>query len=390
MDASQYLRRLKESCTQTLGRPKAIDASLRTQIVRNAATSTYVPPTQSKVQTGLTPTNECCLKPQPGFDGAVTPILPPAGCISQAACNDMENRYAEPITIPGCPIPYMSSTYVQANSYKYQGTREQTAEAERLRNCKDSTRPLPPPTQGCLSFNKGILRTPVVNGFSLSSTDAFTVEWFQKLAPITFETGDRREYYYTIFSIGDLNNEDNPESMAFYYQVSPPDPISEYSVKCSAGNTRLNFGNFGSSGPQDYRQVGEIEDTWIHVALVGNVATENTITLYVDGAKFGSAYNYNDCSISGQPYLTIGGKSPLDPRYYYNGCLTNFRFTKGEALYTASEGEPFTPPTAPLTARPTTQLLLKTMSDFPANDSSTPQKPITPIGPVAFSADSPF
>ena len=111
MDASQYLRRLKESCTQTLGRPKAIDAGLRTQIVRNAATSTYIPPTQSKVQTGLRPINECCLKPQPGYDGAVTPVVPPAAsCLSQAACNDMENRYAEPIILTGCPIPYAPTT----------------------------------------------------------------------------------------------------------------------------------------------------------------------------------------------------------------------------------------------------------------------------------------
>ena len=386
MDASQYLRRLKESCTQTLGRPKAIDAGLRTQIVRNAATSTYIPPTQSKVQTGLRPINECCLKPQPGHDGAVTPVALPAGCISQAACNDIENRYAEPITLAGCPIPYMSSTYLQANSYKYQGTRQQTAEAERLRNCKDCTRPPPPPTQGCLGFNKGILRTPVVSGFSLSATDAFTVEWFQKLVPLTdFVSSDT--YYYTMFAIGDVNNE--TEALAFYYQVSPPNPISVYSVYCSRGSSfaPFYFGNFGTSGPLDYRPYTDLTDQWIHVALVGDGASPtNLIRLYVNGTQFGSAYNNYDFSISGQPYLTIGGQSPLNPQYYYNGCMTNFRFTKGEAIYTG----PFTPPSAPLTVRPTTQLLLKTLSDFPINDASSPAKPITPIGPVSFQADSPF
>lgn len=385
MDASQYLRRLKESCTQTLGRPKAIDAGLRTQIVRNAATTTYISPSQSKTQTMLMPTNECCLQ---GYNGAVTPIVPPAAsCISKAACNDIENRYADPIILAGSPIPYkQSSTYIQSDSYKYQGTREQTAEAERLRNCRDCTRPPPPPTQGCLSFTKGILRTPIVNGFSISNTDAFTVEWFQKLTPRTdFTSSD--EYYYTIFSIGNLNNE--TESMAFYYKVSPPTPISVYSVFASQGglSPTFPFGNFGSGGPSDIRPISDLEDKWIHVALVGNGASPtNLIKLFVNGTQFGSAFNNYNFTISEQSYLTIGGQSPLNSQYYFNGCLTNFRFTKGDVLYTG----PFTPPSEPLPMLPTTQLLLKTMSDAPANDSSKPQKPITPIGSIQFDADSPF
>jgi hypothetical protein len=110
--------------------------------------------------------------------------------------------------------------------------------------------------------------------------------------------------------------------------------------------------------------------------------------MYVNGAQFGPVVpltNYN-FAISGQPYLTIGGQSPVNAQYYYNGCLANFRFTKGEALYTG----PFTPPTTTLNARPSTQLLLKPLSDAPGDDSSTPAKPITPIGPVSFAADSPF
>jgi hypothetical protein len=385
MDASQYLRRLKESCTQTISRPKSIDAGLRTQIVRNAAIRTYVPPTMSKSQTGIIPTNECCLKPQPGYDGAVTPIMPPvAGCISEIACNDLENRYADPIVLPGCPIPYMSSTYIQANSYVYQGTREQTSEAVRLRNCKEIVRPIESPTDGCLMFRKGILRTPVVNGFSVG-TGAFTVEWYQKLVPIVdFSSSDA--YYYTLFSIGDLNNE--TESMTFYYQVSPPNPIV-YSAYLSTNGTPFYFGNFGTSGPNDFLPYTDITNQWLHIALVGDGAIPtNTLTMYVNGNQFGPPaplQNY-DFTISGQPYLTIGGQSPLNNQYYYNGCLTNFRFTKGEALYTGS----FIPPTAPLSVLSSTQLLLKTISDFPIDDASTPKKPITPIGSIQFLPDSPF
>lgn len=382
MDASQYLRRLKESCTQTLGRPKAIDAGLRTQIVRNAAT-------QALPQTKPAPVNACCLKPQAniGYDGAVTPISPPAGaCISQAACNDLENRYAEPIILAGCPIPYMSSTYVQADSYKYQGTREQTAEAERLRNCKEFARVLPPPFNGSLVFNKSMLRTPVVNGFNIGS-GAFTVEWYQKLAPIQSFSSDAT-YYYTLFSIGDVNSDS--EAISFYYQVSPPNPITVYAAYMSSGGTPYFFGNFGASGPNDYRPYADITNQWLHIAIVGDGAVPtNTLTMYVNGTQFGSPVplqNYN-FTISGQPYLTIGSQSPINSQYYFNGNITNFRFTNGEALYS---GASFVPPSAPLEKLASTQLLLQTVSDAPITDSSTPQKIITPVGNVQFVGDSPF
>jgi hypothetical protein len=385
MDASQYLRRLKESCTQTISHAKCMDAGLRTTIVRNAALSTYTSPTKSKTQRELTPTNTCCLKPQPGYDGAVTPIQLPDGCVSIAACNDMENRYANPIVLPGCPIPYMSSSYVSADKYVYQGTREQTAEAVRLRGCADATAPRPPPTAGCLYFNKGILRIPMVSGFSLGS-GAFTVEWFQKLAPLpNFESEDT--YYYTMFSIGDLASDN--EAMSFYYQVSPPNPINIYSIYLSRGGAfgPYYFGNFGTL-PDDELPFTDITDKWIHIAITGDgAAPTNTLRLYVNGNQVGPSFNNYNFPISGQPYLTIGGQMPLNNQYYYNGCLTNFRWTKGEQIYSGN----FVPPTSPLELRPSTQLLLKTMSDAPAADSSKPQKPITVIGSnIGFMNDTPF
>jgi hypothetical protein len=278
----------------------------------------------------------------------------------------------------------MSSSYVRANAYSYQGTREQTAEAVRLRGCKDNTAPPPPPTEGCLHFYKGILRTPMVSGFSVGA-GAFTVEWFQKLVPLpNFESSNT--YYYTMFTLGDLASE--TEAMSFYYQVSPPNPVTIYSVYASRGSAfaPYNFGNFGTV-PPDVLNFTDLTDTWIHVALVGDgAAPSNTLRLYINGTQFGNTFNDYNFPLSGQPYLTIGGQMPLNNQYYYNGCLTNFRWTKGEALYTNN----FVPPTAPLDVRPSTQLLLKTMSDAPASDSSKPQKSITAIGNINFMADTPF
>lgn len=379
MDASQYLRRLKESCTQTLGRPKCMDAGLRTQIVRNSA--------MSGVTSEVAPKNQCCLKPMAGYDGAVTPILPPAGCVSKAACDDMERRYTEePIILPGCPIPYTTATYVGGNSYKYQSTRTQKAEAERLRAIKEFTRPVVAPVQGYLAFTRGILRTPIINGFNIG-TGAFTVEWFQKLNPIeTFTSSDT--YFYTLFSIGDVSTIPEQNAITFYLQVSPPNPITTYSVYVSQGSevAPYYFGDFGTL-PTSKRPLADLVNNWLHFALVGDGASPtNTIRLYVNGAQFGSAFTNYDFTVTDQPYLSIGGITPLNNQYYFNGCLTNFRFTKGEALYT----DTFTPPSAPLPLLASSQILFKTMSDAPAEDSSSPRKLITPIGPLAFAEDSPF
>jgi hypothetical protein len=239
---------------------------------------------------------------------------------------------------------------------------------------------------GCLSFYKGILRTPVVSGFELG-TSQFTIEWFQKLVPLSsFSAEFGNEYYYTIFTIGDLANEN--EAMSFYYKVAPPDPNS-YDVILTQGNGTKYwpFGTFSSSGSLPIRPIGDIENQWIHVAIVGDGEAMGGLRMFVQGTQFGSSFNNGyDFLLSGQPYLTIGGQTPLNPKYYFNGCLTNFRITKGEALYT----EDFTPPSAPLSVRPSTQLLLPTTSTNPAGDISVPNKPITSVGPINFIEDSPF
>ncbi len=87
-------------------------------------------------------------------------------------------------------------------------------------------------------------------------------------------------------------------------------------------------------------------NTWHHIAVVKN---SGTTTLYISGvsvASFVDSFTYTTDAT-----FQIGKAWDAN---YFNGYISNARFIKGTALYTAN----FTPPTAPLTAVSGTVLLL--------------------------------
>ena len=81
----------------------------------------------------------------------------------------------------------------------------------------------------------------------------------------------------------------------------------------------------------------------------------------------------------------IGNESARTTASGFNGNITNFRWTKGTAVYTSA----FTVPTAPLTALADTKLLLLGKSDAPFADSSGLDKTATNFGVVG-AALTPF
>lgn len=123
MDASRYLRLKTASCPQTIARSRCIEAGLRTEMLRKAATTTYISPNNMTYNPDVPPPDECCTNyiepggwnPVPktmittrvGFSGDyVQPINPPKDCVSAAMCNDIANRYDYPfIDLSGCPMP---------------------------------------------------------------------------------------------------------------------------------------------------------------------------------------------------------------------------------------------------------------------------------------------
>ena len=84
-----------------------------------------------------------------------------------------------------------------------------------------------------------------------------------------------------------------------------------------------------------------LSNQWNHVALVH---TESTYTYYINGVASGTKSFYGQ-----GPWQTLGRVAWIgrtkDPQQS-TGYISDFRFVKGSAVYTAA----FTPPTAPLTA----------------------------------------
>jgi hypothetical protein len=91
---------------------------------------------------------------------------------------------------------------------------------------------------------------------------------------------------------------------------------------------------------------------WYHIAVVRNGTT--AFTVYLNGTSVGT---FNKTGLTGTE-LRLGVKSADTAGEAFGGYISNFRYIKGTALYTAR----FTPSIEPLTAVSGTDLLLNTVS----------------------------
>lgn len=175
-------------------------------------------------------------------------------------------------------------------------------------------------------------------------TGNFTIEWFQYFS--TLPANPRA------FSIG---------------------TYSTASIAVSLENSRFYLWIGASNSNFLY---GTIANKWVHFAVVGENGT--TIKVYQDGVlktTYNVAYNLNDSTNT----LMIGNESTRTTASSFTGYITNFRWTKGTAVYTSA----FTVPASPLTALPDTKLLLLASTDAPFADSSGLNKTPTNFGVVA-------
>ena len=121
-------------------------------------------------------------------------------------------------------------------------------------------------------------------------------------------------------------------------------------------------------------------NNWTHVALV---STGSAITVYVNGISGGSVSTSLAPNAPALATARIGYNDTVDNRYF-PGQISNVRFVKGTAVYTAN----FVPPTAPLTAVTNTSLL--TLQSATVVDNSGNSLAITNVNTVVTSVQSPF
>ena len=265
-------------------------------------------------------------------------------------------RYTAPhVTMPAAPMLYAPPPVVgECKVVPYVGPRTQHTEAVRLHNCADCT---PPPKDGSYCFSRAlasVLYMANTSEFNIGSA-AFTIEWFQYLTPTTAAPTTRRNY---VFAIGSPNAPDYAR-IGFSIERDPPIANGAYQVYLHApNNTSYYFGNFGDgSNPTDNRPMSAIENTWAHFALCGYGNGE--IQLFVNGAEFGprlntavenapyvtagnvGAYNFSNTDYVRYPLVTVGNTHVPTDVNTFEGCITNFHWVHGAALYTG----PFTVPT---------------------------------------------
>lgn len=184
-------------------------------------------------------------------------------------------------------------------------------------------------------------------------TGDFTVEWFQ------YQTNNGNENF--AFNLGS----------------------NTIAVSVANGGGKLNVYLGGTKVSNS--NITMVLSTWYHVAIS---RTGTTLNVYFNGTRIdtlSNSTNVNDSSST----LFIGTQDSASP-YGDNwpGNMTNFRWTKGSALYT---GSTLTVPTSNLTAGANTKLLLLFQNSGAfLTDSSGTNKTITNAGVPTWNSLSPF
>lgn len=187
-------------------------------------------------------------------------------------------------------------------------------------------------------------------------TGDFTIEWWQYL-----QTGGAS--FPRIFSIGSFSTqsiavslEGTDASKTFYFWGSSANSIE----------TGQNYTN-----------------RWIHFAIS---RSGTSLRIFKNGTQIGTTLSNSTNFSDSTNVLRIGNESTASSAAAFKGYITNFRWVKGSALYTAN----FTVPTQPLTAVANTRLLLLASSSGTATtDSSAAPKTVTNSS-VTWNALTPF
>ena len=156
----------------------------------------------------------------------------------------------------------------------------------------------------------------------------------------------------------------------------------EFVLVNTGGNVYLNWydGVVDTASGTNYVP----QNSWAHVAVS---RSGTSLRLFINGVISGSSTNSVNLPANPTLYVGIYGQSNINA---FTGYISDLRFVKGTALYTAN----FTPPTAPLTAVTNTSLLtLQTNQPHTNNtflDNSSNALAITRTGNTTQGSFSPY
>ena len=189
---------------------------------------------------------------------------------------------------------------------------------------------------GFFSFSSGYLNVPYSISIDLSSANGnsgnFTIEWFMRV-PDTAA-------YQSIFSFVEGGTQ-------------------KFGVSLGAGNLSVD-NTIISGGITNYGN-GLIPNRWHHCAV--SRFSGNLVKIYIDGNQGGGQTGNITALFTGS--LQIGYYGPNGP-FPFTGSISNFRITRGTAIYSTNH---FTPPTLPL-SKVGSSLFLPAYESKPYADAS--------------------
>jgi hypothetical protein len=188
---------------------------------------------------------------------------------------------------------------------------------------------------GSLEFqtNLGYVQYPASSDWALGTGD-YTIEWFQWMTP-GFQ-------FPRPFSVGSY-------------------PSASIAVSIEGGTFYL----WVNGSPLAGVSISNYEEQWVHFAISRQAGTTR---IFQNGTQIASVADASNITVDNLP-LTIGNELNVNSAGGFTGYMTNFRWTKGEALYTSN----FTVSDQVFTAGVSTKLLLLAGSQLTDVVDSTDQ-----------------
>jgi len=213
------------------------------------------------------------------------------------------------------------------------------------------------PQGGSIFFNgttNGNLSVANDIDFRLGTGD-FTIEWFQFQQALN--------QFPRIFSIGSF------ASQSIAASVESSNALLYAWISGTNLMTNTFSGNLGK---------------WTHIAFCRQ---GTSFYCFVNGVQVGGTLTNSTNFSNTTDVLRIGNESVMSTNAAFNGYITNFRWTKGQALYTAN----FSVPTSPLTPGINTKLLLLAATAGTVTaDTSGSGKTVTAGSAITWNSLSPF